>query len=231
MGWTSFFSGHNQRVAAAEANNRLNAGKQEAYGFLNPWSQAGGQALAPLTGLLTGTSYDYKTGQQTQLNQDQRQDLFHTSPGYQFRMDQAMKAIQGGQAAQGNLLSGGAQKELTQYSQGVAGDEYGNYLNQLFQLSGMGEQADAAKANVATGMAVPLAQSAFSSGIAADVGADRLMNTVGSAAGGIAGLLKAKMGANALTANGGGGGVGANPATIDSGGGGSSWFSSLFGGK
>jgi hypothetical protein len=181
MGWLSniegYFTGSNQRQAANDAARQLNDSKQETYGFLNPWAKAGGEALAPLTGLLTGNSYDYSTGQQAQLNPEQRQNLFSASPGYQFRLDQAMKAIQQSQAAKGNLLSGGALKELDQYSQGIAGDEYNNYLNQLFQLAGIGQQADFAKANTASSFGVPLAQAAFSSGIAGDIGANRMIQT------------------------------------------------------
>ena len=155
-----------QRGASADATEQFIRSKEEAHRLLNPWSQAGGSALSPLTGLLTGQSYDYKTGQTTQLNQQQRQDLFQQSPGYQFRLEQGMKAIQAGQAAQGNLLSGGGAKELQQFGQGLAGDDYGNYLEQLFKFAQMGQQADTAKANASMGVASGLAESAFSGGMA-----------------------------------------------------------------
>lgn len=154
-----------QRQAAASASRELRASKNEAYGFLNPWSNAGGSALSPLTGLLTGSSYNYQNGQQTQLDPSQRMSLFQQSPGYQFRLDEAMKAIQGSQAARGNLLSGGAMKELTQYSQGIASEEYNNQIDQLFRLAGMGQQSDTSKANAAIGVGSDLAQSAYSGGM------------------------------------------------------------------
>ncbi len=198
MGWVSnvagSFTGSNQRKAAADARNALEASKREGIGYLTPWANAGGAALAPLTGLLTGNSFDYTTGKSTPVSGDQRMDLFQTSPGYQFRMDQAIKAIQGSQAAKGNLLSGGGLKELTEFSQGVASDEYGNFLSQLFNLAGMGQQADTSRSNLAMGFAAPTAQAAFSSGIASDVGASRIFDL----AGGIAGMFS-------------GGGGGGNP--------------------
>src|SRR5579864_6555613 len=108
MGWLSnvegYFTGGNQRDAANDAMASLNQSKGEAVGYydkLSPWAKGGGQALSPLTGLLTGTSYDYNTGNQTQLNQDQRNNLFTASPGYQFRLDQAMKALTSRQNALG----------------------------------------------------------------------------------------------------------------------------------
>lgn len=77
---------------------------------------------------------------------------FQTDPGYQFRMDEANKALQRSQAAKGGLLSGAAAKELTRYNQGAASDEYmnaynrfntnqSNLYNKLAGLSGTGQQA------------------------------------------------------------------------------------------
>src|SRR5260221_702444 len=97
MGWVSNivsnFTGSGGRGAGNAAYDQLQKSKNEAVGYLNPWSQAGGSALSPLTGLITGNSYNYNTGQSTSLSPDQRNDLFQTSPGYQFRLDQAMKAL------------------------------------------------------------------------------------------------------------------------------------------
>lgn len=212
MGWLSniggFFSGSNQKDAANAAAAQLQQGKNEAIGYLNPWSQAGGSALAPLTGLLTGNSYDYASGKTTALSQNQRNDLFQASPGYQFRLDQAMKALTQNQNAHGYSMSGGAAKELTQYSQNIASDEYSNYLNQLFQLAGIGQQADAGKANAAIGVAAPLASAAYSAGISQDLGASRILNTGASIGGAIMG-----------TGGFGGSGASASPGFTSTGGG------------
>jgi hypothetical protein len=225
MGWLSniggYFTGGNQRNAANNAINTLQQSKDEAIGYydkLSPWAKGGGQALSPLTGLLTGTSYDYATGNQTQLNPEQRNNLFTASPGYQFRLDQAMKALTSRQNALGYSNSGGADKELVQYSQGLASDEYNNYLNQLFQLAGVGYNADATmasgKANAALGIAAPMAQAAFSKGIAADVGANRMLNFGAQMAGAAMGVPQTG------GASGGGAGAGSggqyNPAFFNS---------------
>jgi hypothetical protein len=191
-----------QRQAAAGASRELRASKNEAYGFLNPWSNAGGSALSPLTGLLTGSSYNYQNGQQTQLDPSQRMSLFQQSPGYQFRLDEAMKAIQGSQAARGNLLSGGAMKELTQYSQGIASEEYNNQIDQLFKLAGMGQQSDTSKANAAIGVGSDLAQSAYSGGM----GNVNKYNNISNASFGMMGMGAKSMGGGAGGAGGGFGG-------------------------
>lgn len=77
--------------------------------------------------------------------------LFEKDPGYQFRMDEGNKAVQGSAAAQGGLLSGAAMKAMQRYSQGFASNEYGNaynrftgdqqnMYNRLAQMAGSGQQ-------------------------------------------------------------------------------------------
>lgn len=46
-------------------------------------------------------------------------------PGYKFRLEQGQKALERNLAAQGKYLSGAALKELTEYGQGMASQEYG----------------------------------------------------------------------------------------------------------
>jgi hypothetical protein len=50
-------------------------------------------------------------------------------PGYKFRLDQGMQALQNSAAARGDLLSGGTAKALTNYGQDYASNEYGNVYN------------------------------------------------------------------------------------------------------
>lgn len=47
-------------------------------------------------------------------------------PGFQFRMQEGTKAIERAAAAKGTLVSGGTLKDLQQYAQGLASQEYGN---------------------------------------------------------------------------------------------------------
>ena len=60
---------------------------------------------------------------------------FQTSPGYQFRMDQAQKAVDRQASVQGMLNTPTQQKALYRYSQGLASDEYNNYIRNLSGLS------------------------------------------------------------------------------------------------
>ena len=56
---------------------------------------------------------------------------FEADPGYAFRMSEGTKAVEGGAAARGGLLSGAAQKALQKYGQESASQEYGNAFNRF----------------------------------------------------------------------------------------------------
>lgn len=91
-------------------------------------------------------------------------DDFKADPGYDFRIQQGQKQIEGSAAARGGLLSGAAAKALTKYNQDFASNEYSNaynrfnndqntLFNRLAGISGVGQQAtnqvQAAGSNVA----------------------------------------------------------------------------------
>jgi hypothetical protein len=181
--------------AAAAAAEEIRRSKQEAIGYLAPYRQSGSLALSPLTGLLTGNQYDPNTGQTTAINSEQQQALFQKSPGYQFRIDQAMKNVQASQAAKGGLLSGGAMKELSDYGSGMASSEYGNYINQLMGLSGIGERAATNSGNFATGAGAQIADYTQEQGMAMANRDAQLGNIIGgglSDVGGLAMMFGAK---------------------------------------
>lgn len=60
------------------------------------------------------------------------QDI-QNDPGYQFRLSQGTDAIQKSAAAQGLLRSGGTLKDILNYGQGLASQEYGNVFNRALQ--------------------------------------------------------------------------------------------------
>lgn len=78
---------------------------------------------------------------------------FKQDPGYQFRLDQGLKAIQGSAAARGGLLSGNALRGISRYGQDYASGEYqnaynrynqdqANSFNRLAAVSGVGQAAN-----------------------------------------------------------------------------------------
>lgn len=131
---------------AGAANNAANAqltAAQQARADQAPWRQAGVTALGQL-GELTATGGD--------LNRNFSMSDFQADPGYQFRMDQGMKALQGTAAAKGGLLSGGAAKASLEFAQGLGSQEYQNAFgrfeaqnndryNRLASLAGLGQTA------------------------------------------------------------------------------------------
>lgn len=84
------------------------------------------------------------------------------SPGYQFQMQEGLKALQRSAAAKGNLMTGGTAKAIEQYGQGLADSNYqqvynralndyqtnyGTWLNkynQVASLAGLGQTANQA---------------------------------------------------------------------------------------
>lgn len=129
--------------AQTEATKEANATQRYMYDTsradLQPWRQAGMQALPQL--------------QNADFQRDFTAADFQADPGYAFRMAEGQKAIERSAAARGGLGSGATLKELTKYSQGVASDEYNNAynrfnadrdrrFNRLSALAGVGQTAN-----------------------------------------------------------------------------------------
>lgn len=78
----------------------------------------------------------------TSLTQAQAFDRFRNQPGYQFGLDQGVKALESSAAASGGLFSGKAGKALTQFGQNYADQQgYTPYMNRLASLAGIGQTA------------------------------------------------------------------------------------------
>lgn len=56
---------------------------------------------------------------------------FQAGPGYQFALDQGMQALTRGASAGGMLASGNTLTAANQFGQGLANQEYGNWLGRL----------------------------------------------------------------------------------------------------
>jgi hypothetical protein len=76
-------------------------------------------------------------------------DAFRNSTGYNFRLNEGQRAITNNQAVRGMLNSGATLKGLTRFGQGVASEEFGNYLNTLLGQQSLGANAASAQAGVA----------------------------------------------------------------------------------
>jgi len=82
-------------------------------GLINPSLGASGSLMAPWT-------------QQFQAPTDVTEQ---NDPGYKFRLQQGMDALQNSAAAKGTLLTGGTAAGIQRYGQDYASNEYGNVYN------------------------------------------------------------------------------------------------------
>jgi len=108
-----------QRQSAQEALALQRRMYEEGVQRQQPYYQAGVNALAQLTGR-TGTmpaAFQYRPEQLT------------TDPGYGFRLQEGLKALERSAAARGGLLGGGTGRALTRYGQEMASQEFGNAYN------------------------------------------------------------------------------------------------------
>lgn len=71
----------------------------------------------------------------------QGMEAFFTSPDYQFRQNEQMRALTARNAALGIQDSGAAQRSALQLSGNLASGEFNNYANRLSSLAGVGQTA------------------------------------------------------------------------------------------
>lgn len=125
--------------------------------------------------------------------------VLQDDPGYQFRMDEGMKALQRSSAATGSLGSGGTLKAITQYGQNYASGEYANAqarfvqqqdtrFNRLASLAGVGQTATQAQTSAGNTAASNIAN--INTSTATQAGNDR-MNAANAAASGYVGTANA----------------------------------------
>ena len=123
-------------LQAQQAQNSLDFQKQQyadTQGNQKPWVNAGQQAITELSSLTQSPGQGLLQNWSGQFQAPTAEQAAAT-PGYQFAMDQGLQGVQRGAAARGNLLSGGEQKALTQYGQGLASTNYQQtYNNALTQ--------------------------------------------------------------------------------------------------
>lgn len=154
------------QTQAQSAANALGFQQQvygNAQGYLNPFvttGQGANSSLASLFGL-NGQPANYSS--------------FYNSPNYQFALQQGQNATQNLAAKTGTLQSGAGLQSLENFGQGLASQQYGNYVNQLMGLSGQGVQAGSALAGTGSNMANTIGNTTMAQGQAQAAG------TVGSA--------------------------------------------------
>ena len=119
---------------------------------------------------------------------------FFTSPGYEFRRDEGVKAIERSASARGarkgpvSGLSGAAAKAIVRYGDNIAASEYDSYAARLAQLAGFGASATAGTAAAGANAASGISNALIASGNAR---ASSYANTASSINQGINNVLSA----------------------------------------
>lgn len=163
-----------QQRAADQANATQLYMYNQSRADSEPWRQAGQTALSTLAG--------------GNFMNDWQQD-----PGYQFRLNEGLKAVGAAASARGMNNSGATLKALTRYGQDYASNEYqkgyDRQMNRLSMLAGYGTNANsnnqANNTNYANQVSNNYTNMGNAQGAAYLSGANRLTNllsTVGGAA-------------------------------------------------
>jgi hypothetical protein len=150
-----------QSSAAGSAADKANAAQSDALAQsradLAPWTGTGGQANTATGDLLGLNGPDAATTAMAN---------YRTSPGYQFSMDQGLRAVDAGAAASGFGRSGAALKAEQTFGQGLADQDFNTYYNHLFDLSKLGEGAASGSATASQNTGTGTAQTDLSLGSA-----------------------------------------------------------------
>lgn len=134
----------NPYKGSPQVANTLNASASQ----YNPFVQGGTQAQNQLSNL-------YGLNGQDAANSAQQD--WQNTPGYQFQLNQGLGALQNSAAAQGGLLNGNTGEALQNYGQGLAGTTYQQYLSNLQNQAGQGQNALGSQASL-QGQAAQLQQ-------------------------------------------------------------------------
>lgn len=126
---------------------------------------------------------------------------FTASPGYLFRLQQGQKAIERSAAARGGLYSGATMKAVDANAQGIASDEFSNYVARLQSLAGVGQSATGSTAAAGQNYASGMSQAYQNAGAARASAYANTGNAINSAVGGIAGGLLYQQGFNMQNTN------------------------------
>ncbi len=113
---------------------------------------------------------------------------FFNSPDYRFALEQGEQAVLRNRSAMGGLASGNTGVALQRFGQGLASQQYGNYVNRLASLAGIGQSATDSTAAFGAQAAGNTAQLLQSQGDARASGIAGSATAIGSAVGQLAGI-------------------------------------------
>lgn len=155
------FSDKNEEKARDAQKRGLGRGRDEAYkwldyglgGAVDEYGRADSY-FRPLydTALRGFGSYADAFGVNGQEGYDRARDAFRTGPGYEFARQEGEQAAMRGASASGMLASGNTMLELMRRSQGLADQEWDDYVGGLDRYNTLAPQLAGARAGIATGL-------------------------------------------------------------------------------
>lgn len=128
---------------------------------MSPWTGAGQSALGKITELLglgritNETSNDgkyYVDGSNAKQLQTNALADFQTDPGYNWRKQEGINALDRSAGSRGMRLSGAQVKGVQNFGDGLASEEYNNYFNRLMGVSGAGQSGTASANGTSAGL-------------------------------------------------------------------------------
>lgn len=184
-------AGKAAKAQAKQADNAL-ALQKETYDKnttnLEPWMTAGKAALEEIrTGIADG-SFDLSGYGYDDLIKD---------PGFQFRLDQGVKALDRAAAARGDLVSGKQLKDVVTYGQELGSQEFGNAFartaaerdaryGRLATVAANGQNAAASLTTTGANFAATAGNTMMAKGDAVAQGAINQGNAISGALAGVA---------------------------------------------
>jgi hypothetical protein len=122
-----------QRLAGIEeAKGYQTRGAEESKGYYNPYYQTGTAASNRLAELM-GVGGNVSAPGYGSMMRDFSMADYQQDPGYQFRLQEGLKQLQGMASARGGLLSGATIRGGQKYAQNAASQEYGNAYDRYVQ--------------------------------------------------------------------------------------------------
>lgn len=131
-------------LTAKGQSGAISQGQQQANAVLAPYSNTGVQSDTRAADLL---------GLNGQPAADTAMTSFQASPGYQYSVDQGLRAVDAGAAAKGMTRSGATLKAEQALGNNLADQDFGNYITRLNSLSNFGITAAGGQASTDTSAA------------------------------------------------------------------------------
>lgn len=144
----SLIGSSQQAGAISDASDAANARAQQAIAeakpLYQPYIDQGGSGLK---------TYADLTGVNGPDAASTAMAGFQASPGYQYQVQQGLRAVDAGAASKGMLRSGATLKAEQTLGNNLADQDFGNYMTRLNTLATFGQNAVNGYSNVMTGQA------------------------------------------------------------------------------